>query len=141
MTNQQKNAVYVKNYRNTRRATYLCQHGPCVKCGSWDRLEFDHIDPASKGSDKDASTHMWTWSEERLQAELKKCQILCYDCHKTKSIQQYAITFPQVHGTWQSYCRHTNPCKCTECLKAWREYTRPKWKAYKLRKLLAAKAA
>jgi len=59
-----------------------------LKCGSWKKLELDHIDPKTKESHK-----IWSWSEERRNKELKKCQVLCYDCHNIKSsIDKHNLT-------------------------------------------------
>tara|TARA_B100000131_G_C17801676_1_gene485799 strand:+ start:105 stop:560 length:456 start_codon:yes stop_codon:yes gene_type:complete len=60
--------------------------GKCVVCGTTERLEFDHIDPKNKlfnitryatgGKPKDV-----------FMEELKKCQLLCYSCHKNKTFK------------------------------------------------------
>ena len=57
-------------------------NGPCVKCGCWDldQLEVDHIDPNTK-----VSHRVWSWSKERRENELAKCQVLCRACHLTKT--------------------------------------------------------
>jgi 5-methylcytosine-specific restriction endonuclease McrA len=53
--------------------------GKCVRCNSNSDLHFHHIDPATKlftiarGS---------SFSEKRFWAEIDKCQLLCYDCHR-----------------------------------------------------------
>lgn len=66
-----------------RRSKWFEENGPCKNCGSWDRLELDHID-------RDTKVHhaIWTWSEQRRTEELAKCQPLCYSCHKKKSVQE-----------------------------------------------------
>lgn len=66
-----------------RRIEWFSKNGPCSKCGSLDRLELDHVDP------KDKIHHcIWSWSEERREAELSKCQVLCHNCHLEKSISE-----------------------------------------------------
>jgi hypothetical protein len=52
----------------------------CVRCGTANELTIDHIDPITK-----ISHNVWSWSETRRNAELEKCQILCWPCHKTKT--------------------------------------------------------
>lgn len=67
--------------------------GQCVRCGSKNDLEFDHIDPDTK----DPSLRYWggTHSQSRygfnfsrswqwIIKELQKCQLLCDSCHKAK---------------------------------------------------------
>lgn len=61
---------------------------------------------------------MWSVSESRFEDELKKCQILCSECHDRKTCgdnnMRYAIG---THGTVSSY-RHCGPPKCEACKKA-----------------------
>ena len=57
----------------------------CAQCGSTDNLEFDHIYPTTKLF---VITQAQSVSTERLDAELAKCQLLCHECHKLKSIQE-----------------------------------------------------
>lgn len=63
-----------------RRAEYLQSHGPC-KCGSWDNLEIDHIDPSQK-----VSHRIWSYGATKRDKELSKCQVLCRKCHMEKTI-------------------------------------------------------
>lgn len=76
--------AYMRSYQlrwmNRRREAWLAENGPCVRCGSTNRLEVDHRDPTKK------VTHLiWSFSKERLEAELAKCQVLCHDCHLRKT--------------------------------------------------------
>ena len=91
-------------YRECRN-TWLAANGPCVKCGSTKRLAVDHIDPKTK------IHHMvWTWSEHRRLAELAKCQVLCFICHRLKTNAERGW---KTHGElmWQTGCR------CPECIR------------------------
>ncbi len=56
----------------------------CARCGSSQDIEIDHIDPRKK-----ASHRIWSWTEKRYQAEMKKCQLLCVECHKVKTREDY----------------------------------------------------
>ncbi len=74
---------------NRRKATeYLTTH-PCVDCGESDLvvLDFDHI-----GEKTSAVSAMITngvnW--ERIEAEIKKCEVRCANCHRMKT----AATWP-----------------------------------------------
>lgn len=97
--------AYHREWVRKRRASFF--HGKCcVKCGSIQRLELDHIDPKTK------VTHaIWTWSEERRNNELAKCQVLCHDCHMTKTLAERPKT---THGTIQMYFVHK--CRCKLCV-------------------------
>ena len=54
----------------------------CVACGfnKWVcSLEFHHVDPSQKDP-RSVSMRSWTW--ERMKEELKKCILLCSNCHR-----------------------------------------------------------
>ena len=56
----------------------------CVKCGSKERLELDHINPEEKEWNPKRSMCSKNLTE-RFWKEIDKCQLLCYDCHKEKT--------------------------------------------------------
>jgi hypothetical protein len=71
---------YNRIWLKARRDAYLSANGPCVKCGSAEDLEIDHIDPSQK-----VTHRIWSWRKERRDVELAKCQIICKECHKRKT--------------------------------------------------------
>jgi 5-methylcytosine-specific restriction endonuclease McrA len=100
-----KDKTVQREYQRLRyhklRKKWFDENGPCVKCGSKDNLEVDHIDPLQK------ETHaVWSWSKERREKELIKYQVLCETCHKKKH--------EAAHGTTHRYYR----CKCDLCRQA-----------------------
>lgn len=95
--------------RRLKRQEWLEAHGPCVICGSRDRLEIDHKDPATKDPRLKSGTGMWSWTQERRDAELQKCQVLCHRHH----VQKHTGTYP--HGHRQTY---RNGCRCDACRSA-----------------------
>lgn len=112
--NPDRQRAYARDWIRRRRADWMAANGPCRQCGSWDRLEVDHIDPAQK------VTHaVWSWSDERRAVELAKCQPLCHECHKAKTIAQ--IRRDPGHGT---RARYNRGCKCDDCRRANTEYAR-----------------
>lgn len=102
--------IYQLNWIKNRRKEFFDKHGPCIKCGSDNRLELDHIDPALKVSHK-----IWSWSWEKIYAEAAKCQILCYDCHKEKISSENKERNKNliIHGT---YSRYRAGCRCLDCV-------------------------
>lgn len=107
-----------------RREDWFNANGPCRNCGSWKNLELDHIDPSTKVSNK-----IWSWSEERRNEEIAKCQILCEDCHTDKTakdLRKMFEKFPE-HGTNN---RYNKGCKCNLCMEAMRIH----WRQYRLAK-------
>lgn len=53
--------------------------GKCCKCGSKEDLVFHHIDPNTKSFNLGNS---WTYSPKKVEAEVKKCILICKKCHK-----------------------------------------------------------
>lgn len=91
-----------------KRLEWVAANGPCATCGSWDRCEVDHVEPSTK-----VAHRIWSWSLERRTDELRKCQVLCYACHKHKTrIQTYG---ERQHGTWAMYSG--GRCRCVPCKK------------------------
>jgi len=76
----EKKREYQRQWMAARRAEWFAENGPCALCGSWDDLELDHVDPATK-----VHHVVWSWSKARREAELAKCRALCETCHKAKS--------------------------------------------------------
>lgn len=78
---------YDRQWIHKRRQDWIDDNGPCVKCGSYDRLEVDHKNPEEK------ITHrLWTRNKDFRDLELAKCQVLCYDCHLEKTISEKTKT-------------------------------------------------
>jgi 5-methylcytosine-specific restriction endonuclease McrA len=73
---------YQQQWYADRRKAWFDANGPCVKCGSFERLEVDHIDESQK-----VNHRVWSWSEKRRSEELAKCQVLCYQCHLKKTVK------------------------------------------------------
>ena len=109
MTNATSNMrEYKRNWVAARRAEWMAGKS-CVKCGSTQSLEVDHIDPAQK-----VAHTIWSWAIPRRDAELAKCQVLCTPCHKEKTRADRPI--PE-HGTLARYGKH-HKCRCDICRKA-----------------------
>lgn len=60
-----------------RRADWFAGKS-CLRCGT--DLQLDHID-----SEQKVDHRIWSWSAERREVELAKCQVLCEPCHKWKT--------------------------------------------------------
>lgn len=98
---------YIKERRRWRRARLIeMLGGECVRCGSTDELEFDHVDPETKlfavGSDMSRA-----WAT--LVAEALKCQLLCRPCHIEKGREDRPEPAHGYYRYWYWGCR------CAEC--------------------------
>ena len=115
---KKKQNTFQNTWLQKRRLEWIeLQGGKCVKCGSIEKLEVDHINR------EDKVTHrVWSLSDERRKKELFKCQVLCHDCHKEKTISE--LSKPLVHGTSNGYCKHK--CKCFYCMEWMRQNSRRK---------------
>ncbi len=96
---------YQLNWMLYRRNEWINKNGPCVKCRLWVDLEVDHVDPSTKVDHK-----VWSWSSDRRNEELEKCQVLCRLCHSEKTISENSN-----HGL-SKYNR--KGCRCIVCKKA-----------------------
>jgi len=108
-----------KARREERKAKLIAfLGGKCKKCKSTKNLQFDHIDKKKKLFD---ISYAIDTNYDRLIEEVKKCQLLCADCHreKTKEAWDYAVE-PGRHGTLHFY--RNKACRCDECKKAARKY-------------------
>lgn len=102
----------------TKRRVIEQLGGKCVRCGSVDRLQFDHVDRTTKTK---VIGSMLTQKEATLQAELAKCQLLCQPCHSLKSIIELGNQ-PRRHGTTTMYAG--GKCRCPLCRAAQYEYVK-----------------
>lgn len=58
---------------------------PCLDCGRKFppvAMDFDHI----QGEKISSITDMWSWSREKAQAEIAKCELVCGNCHRIRTI-------------------------------------------------------
>jgi hypothetical protein len=125
--------TYNRERARRRKDEWLAANGPCRRCGTWDDLEVDHVDPKTK-----SFSVTFTEGKARLEAELAKCQVLCVPCHIQKAIEtgehrgggQNKITNPQ-HGTDVMYRREK--CRCPEC-QAWKRRSNQEWRQRKSRR-------
>lgn len=95
---------YQRRWSAKRRRAFF-EGKTCAHCGTDGNLQLDHVDPSDKTCHK-----IWTWSKERRDQELAKCQALCSSCHTAKTLAQRRKT---EHGTLQMYQAHG--CRCDLC--------------------------
>lgn len=112
--------------KNMRARAIALLGGKCSECGSTERLEFDHIDAATKVQDVSAMIRDGA-SWERIVEELAKCQLLCkpHNLAKAKAKGETAggrnkVLEPE-HGTQVMYAQPIS-CRCELCREWKRQY-------------------
>jgi len=79
--NREEMKEYTKEYvRNRKNLLKEKMGGKCVKCGTTEHLQFDHINPLEKSYNISNNIH-----RKDLDEELAKCQLLCSKCHLEKT--------------------------------------------------------
>jgi hypothetical protein len=106
----------IKKRRNALRQEWISNNGPCAHCGTWDNLEIDHINPATK---EYIINRIWQRTQEIRDYELAKCQALCNTCHIAKSTLEQKEKKPTTHGSDKYYRDHE--CRCDICVSAYRQ--------------------
>jgi hypothetical protein len=69
---------------------YLAKKG-CESCGCHDPrvLEFDHLDPKKKHKTISLLISQgYSWSSDRIRKEVRKCRVLCANCHRLHTVEQ-----------------------------------------------------
>lgn len=76
---------------------YLLAH-PCVDCGNNNPLvlEFDHIQSKFK-SISQMKSMSFSWN--KIQAEIDKCEVRCANCHRIKTRKQLNWYTPEIIST------------------------------------------
>lgn len=111
-------AKYMADYMTKRyheRRAYWIDYlgGECVVCGTKENLEFDHI--VSSEKEYEIARILSTHSEVKVQYEMAKCQLLCYEHHLEKSIRDGDIRTVDhgqgLTGKKNCYCDLCKPLK------------------------------
>lgn len=100
MATLQGQRAYQREWVARRRAEWLADRA-CIDCGTTERLEVDHVDPAQK-----IDHRIWSWSLPRRTVELAKCVVRCETCHRDRHAAER-----RVHGIK----RYEKGCRCEVC--------------------------
>ena len=104
--------AYQKIWIKNRRSDWIKRNGPCKICGTWDKLEVDHIDPKLKTMH---ASSVWSRTESVRIKELKNCQVLCKAHHLAKTLAERLK--PICSSTISTmYDKHN--CRCDLCKEA-----------------------
>ena len=108
----------LRRYHERRRKAIKQLGGKCMRCGTRAKLEIDHIDPKKKSF---AIGRLWSASQKKFDAELRKCQLLCERHHSDKTLADRGQKRAKgTHGTLSSYAY----CKCDLCREVHSAYCR-----------------
>lgn len=116
---------YMRDRHRARKDYFAEKAGRrCAACARPVGLnfEFDHKNPDDKSFSM--SLNLSKLSIKKLEAEFRKCQVLCTQCHREKTRNDHArlrgVKPHWEHGTLSGY----RYCKCPECKKAKSAYSR-----------------
>ena len=81
----------LQNIRRTKNRLWLYNYllkNPCIICNEKDPvvLDFDHIDKDKKEFGISENIGL---SLEKIKKEVEKCQILCANCHRRRTAEQF----------------------------------------------------
>jgi len=107
------NEKSLEKYYKVRKKILNFLGNKCAYCGAEENLEIDHIDCTQK---KFNIAKKYYLEESLLFEEIKKCQLLCADCHHKKSIDERGYNSRDQHGT--DSCYGHGKCRCELCRKA-----------------------
>ena len=103
-----------ERYEKRVKEAHIILGGKCVKCGTTENLQIDHINKALKSFDLGK---LWSVSKVKYLAELEKCQLLCKEHHKEKSALEQSVG----HGEGLTGKKN---CRCSLCAPLKNEYIR-----------------
>lgn len=102
-----KRKQYAREWVRKRRNEFF-SNKKCLTCGVKENLVLHHLNKDTK-----EGHNIWSWSEKRRVAEIKKCIVLCDSCHRKIHDEERRVE--QIHGTDSCY---THGCRCDRCKKA-----------------------
>lgn len=70
--------IKLYEYLHTNGCSFCGENNPVV-------LDFDHIDPSCKEFNLSDSPRKKSWN--KILEEIKKCQVLCSNCHRIKTMR------------------------------------------------------
>jgi len=71
---------------------------PCVDCGEVlppEAMDFDHVE----GEKVAQITDMWSWADSKVEKELSKCELVCANCHRKRTIKALD-SLTEAHTLW-----------------------------------------
>lgn len=86
-----KRRAYQNQYydRKAQRIRDIKEASPCTDCKGYFPfyvMQFDHLE----GKTRNVS-HMRTYSLERVLAEISKCELVCANCHATRTYNRLSV--------------------------------------------------
>ena len=90
MSEYRRNYHYRKNLKEKQFIFNYLSKKSCVVCQTTDVmvLEFDHIQPSKKSFEISRALMNSKTTIAQLKKEIAKCQVLCSNCHKRKTLKE-----------------------------------------------------
>jgi hypothetical protein len=101
--NKEKSRIKVRDRRsNFRKIIEQAKSVPCMDCGvcyPYYVMDFDHRPDSGKIANISGCTLMTFPSEEKLLAEIAKCDVVCSNCHRRRTWNRARKVQPIGDGT------------------------------------------
>jgi hypothetical protein len=82
--------VRLVEYRSWMETLKKAPCSDCHKTFPPEAMDYDHV----FGAKDTQITDMWSWGREKVVAELAKCQLVCANCHRKRTVQRLRASQP-----------------------------------------------
>lgn len=91
---------------NFRTWIFPFKNVPCQDCVQRfppEAMDFDHV----RGEKVETITDMWSWSRARVLSEIAKCEVVCANCHRIRTVRtlRSSPAFPPIVPTTENRTR------------------------------------
>lgn len=95
---REDNLKFMRRYKSFCGCSVCAEREPVA-------LDLHHLDPLLK---EDSPASLLGWSRESLKAEIRKCVVLCSNCHRKFHAGIISLPIPEFNSWWRHQFHHTN---------------------------------
>ncbi len=113
--NREALLAYFRNRSEVHRTlTDSLKSCPCLDCGGSFPpfiMEFDHV----RGEKRFSLGKMANHSQEAVEAELAKCELVCCVCHRLRTAERRTLSSNQKVNDFRQWLAEQKSCPCLDC--------------------------